>query len=100
MINNLKIGTRLLAGFLFLALMLLVMALLDHMNIKAVNDGMTTLFNDRTVPIQQLSSVNAQLLKSRGDLYKATLFPEELATIHQEVASQFQTCPLYTSRCV
>ncbi|MBK8751453.1 MAG: bacteriohemerythrin [Candidatus Competibacteraceae bacterium] len=91
MINNLKIGTRLLAGFLFLALMLLVMALLDHMNIKAVNDGMTTLFNDRTVPIQQLSSVNAQLLKSRGDLYKATLFSEELATIHQEVASQFQT---------
>ena len=79
MMSRFKIGTRLLAGFLFLALMLLAMALVDHMNIKSVNDGMTTLFKDRTLPIQQLSIINAQLLKSRGDLYKATLFPEEVA---------------------
>ncbi|MBL8249745.1 MAG: MCP four helix bundle domain-containing protein, partial [Candidatus Competibacter sp.] len=74
-----------------LALMLLVMALVDHMNIKLVNDGMTTLFKDRTLPIQQLSIINAELLKSRGDLYKVVLFPEEVETIQKQIASQLQS---------
>ena len=90
MINNLKIGTRLLGGFLFLALLLLGMALIDHTNIKAINDGMTTLFKDRTVPIQQLSAVNAALLKTRGDIYRVSLLPGELTQVQEDMARQFQ----------
>jgi methyl-accepting chemotaxis protein len=67
------------------------MALIDHSNIKSVNDGMTDLFQDRTVPIQQLATVNAALLKIRGDLYKASLLPAQLTQIQEDIAQQFQT---------
>ncbi len=70
--------------------MLCVMALINYINIRSVNNDMANLFNDRTIPIEQLGAVNAEILKSRGDLYKARMFPDDIDKIRQDVVNQFQ----------
>ena len=67
---SLKVGTRLIAGFLAVALVVVVVAVVGYTNMNSINAGMTTLYEDRTVPIHQLGQVDATLFKMRGDVYK------------------------------
>ena len=83
--NNLKTGVKLIGGFLLVAAIVVVVAVLGYTNMKSINDGMTTLYVDRTVPIGQLGAVDAQIYALRGDIYKYLLLPDERATIEQEL---------------
>jgi methyl-accepting chemotaxis protein len=83
--NNLKTGTKLIGGFLLVAALLIVVAVTGYVNLNSVNDGMTSLFKDETVPIEQLGAVDAQLFKMRGDVFKYALMVDERAATEKEL---------------
>ncbi|MBP1628819.1 MAG: methyl-accepting chemotaxis sensory transducer [Holophagaceae bacterium] len=75
-LNNLKIKSKLLGGFLILALFLVVMAIMNYSSLSSLNRGTSNLYENRTVPIAQLGRVNANLWEIRGDLNRMILSPE------------------------
>jgi methyl-accepting chemotaxis protein len=69
-LNNIKIGTKLVGGFIIVTILLAVVAVMGYINMKNINDGMTAMYFDRLVPIQQLGQANADMYKIRGDVFK------------------------------
>ena len=65
-LNNLKTGTKLIGGFVFAAIITVVVAFIGYTNMKNINDGMTTLYIDRTLPIQQLGAVDSGIIYHAG----------------------------------
>jgi methyl-accepting chemotaxis protein len=87
--NDLKVGTKLIGGFLAVALIIVVVAVVGYTNLKSVNTYMTGMYNDLLLPIAQLGKANTSLLKVRGDLYKFVILPEERAQIEKGIADEF-----------
>jgi methyl-accepting chemotaxis protein len=75
--RSLKVGTKLIGGFLLVALIVVLVAGVGFVNMNSINTGMTTLYEDRTLPIEQLGQVDAMLFKMRGDVYKYILLADE-----------------------
>lgn len=67
---NYKIGTKLMVSFLIIAALIGVIAVVGYMNMKDINDRMTTMYNDRLVPIDNLGKAYGDAYQIRGDLYK------------------------------
>ena len=84
--NDLKVGTKLVGGFLAVALIIVVVAVFGYTNLKSVNAYMTGMYNDRLVPIHQLGLAESALFSMRGNVYKFILLPEERAKIEKAIA--------------
>ncbi|MBP7694241.1 MAG: MCP four helix bundle domain-containing protein, partial [Anaerolineales bacterium] len=88
--NDLKVGVKLISGFLAVVVIMAVVGVVGYFNMKAINDGMTTLYFDRTVPLADMGAVNGLAYQVRGDVYKYVLLPDERAAtraaIDQEIA--------------
>jgi methyl-accepting chemotaxis protein len=83
--NNLKTGIKLISGFVTVALIVVAVAVVGYVNMGSINAGMTSLYNNRTVPIEQLGKAEALLFTIRGDLYKYLLLPAERGTIEKAI---------------
>ena len=68
--KNLKVGVKLVAGFLIVSLIIVLVAAVGFFNMRTINEGMTTMYFDRTLPIEYLGEAEAHLYKVRGDLYR------------------------------
>ncbi len=75
-LNNLKTAVKLLGGFIIICLLLAVVGAMGFVNMKNINDGLTTMYFDRLVPVGDLSLVEARIYGIRGDTYKYMFFPE------------------------
>ena len=84
-LNNMKTGTKLIGSFLIVAAIIIVVAVIGYASMKSINDGMTTLYMDRTLPIQQMARVDVALYVIRGDSYKYFLFEKERETISLDI---------------
>ncbi len=89
--NNLKTGTKLIATFLAIALIIVAVAFEGYQSIKLVNAGMTRMYTDRLVPAQQLGNVNGAQFKLKLDLSRFIMFPEDRAELEQDMARQIQS---------
>ena len=76
-IDNMKIGRKLIGSFLIIAIILAAVAVIGYVNMKTINDGMTTMYIDRLVPIDQLGTVDAGIYEIRGDVYKYLVIQEK-----------------------
>jgi methyl-accepting chemotaxis protein len=76
-LNNLKTSVKLIGSFLIISLLLAALAVLSYFQMKSINNGMTTMYFDRLVPVNQLGNIETDLYTIRGDVYKALLIPEE-----------------------
>ncbi|HOJ97796.1 MAG TPA: MCP four helix bundle domain-containing protein, partial [Methanospirillum sp.] len=47
-----------------------IVAVVGYMNMKDINDRMTTMYHDRLVPIDKLGKAYGDAYQIRGDLYK------------------------------
>ena len=84
--NDLKVGAKLVGGFLAVALLIVVVAVVGYTNLKSVNAGSETMYRDRLIPIRQLGKAESALMKIRGNLYQMTVLPEGMATWEKDVA--------------
>jgi methyl-accepting chemotaxis protein len=83
--NNLKTGVKLYGGFFLVLVVVVVVAVVGWFNMKTIGSGITRMYNDRLVPIQQLGGVRAQIYKYRGDVYKYILVVQERKTSLQDL---------------
>jgi methyl-accepting chemotaxis protein len=84
-LNNLKTSVKLIGSFLIIAMIVIAVAVIGYINMKSINDGMGTLYFDRTVPIGQMGKMSTDLYRIRGDVYKAVLFPETMVKVQEEI---------------
>ena len=101
-LDNVRIGTKLIGGFLLVAAIIIVVAVVGFVNMQAMNANTDQMYADRLVPIGQLGAVDTNLYQMRGDLYKFILLPDErakteqtyteaIATINKEIKAYCET---------
>ena len=76
-LNNITVGKKIFGSFAVIALLLMVVALSSFFSMKNINDGMTTMYANRLVPISLLGQADSAIYNTRGDLYKYIMFPAE-----------------------
>lgn len=85
-LDDTRIGTKLMASFLIIVIILGIVAAIGYMNMKTINDGMTGMYYDRLVPIQDLGSADADVYQIRGDMLKYALVPGARPQIQTNIA--------------
>jgi methyl-accepting chemotaxis protein len=91
LLNNLKIGTKLFSGFMMVAAMVVIVAVVGYLAMQSINTDLTSIYNDRALPLEQLGAASAAAYKLRGDLYRAMLVPADRPALDQTVAADIQT---------
>jgi len=84
-LDNIRMGPKLLGSFILVIIILGIVAGIGYFNMKSINDGMTAMYDDRLVPIDQLGTANSDFYFIRGDLYKYELIPEERTALTTEM---------------
>lgn len=85
-LNDMKIGTKLIGGFLFIALLLVALAVVGYWNMSDMNIGTKSLYTDRTLPIQYLGIARAEILNMRGNVFRMFFQPEEIPALEKSIA--------------
>lgn len=87
-LNNIKVGKKIVGSFVVIAVLLVVVAVSSFFSMKNINDGMTTMYANRLVPISLLGQADSVFTKLRGDVLKYIMFPNERTVIEQEIKAQ------------
>ncbi len=82
--NNLKTAVKLFGGFGIVILFLIAISIVGYLNMKVINDGMTTLYFDRTLPIEELGNISQNIYNIRGNSFKFILIPELRDAIEED----------------
>ena len=90
-LNNLKMSSKLIGSFILVSVIMAGMSVFSYFSMKSINDGMTSLYVDRTLPIQQVGAANTALYAIRGDVYKYILLPEMRPTVLQDMEKNINT---------
>jgi len=78
MLNNLTIKARLILVVGFMSLLAITLGGLGLNGMKKTNEGLRTVYIDRTVPVGQLATLKVKLLANRLALANSLAFPEEI----------------------
>ena len=84
-LNNLKTSVKLIGSFLIIALLMAALAGLAYFQMKSINDGMTTMYFDRLIPIKQLGAVNTEESNLRIYLNGMIVFPDDVLTYEENL---------------
>jgi len=87
-LGNLKIGIKLIGGFLLVCLIIIIVAVVSYFNMNSINKGMTRLYEENTLSIEYLGRTNTALYTIRGDVYRAFILTDDIATSKQTVNDQ------------
>lgn len=74
----------------FIIIIVVVVAVVGYRSTKSVNVGMTTMYEDRLLPAQQLGTVNEAQLKIQMDLHRCILVPEDWNNLGQDIAEHIK----------
>ncbi|MEI6291875.1 MAG: MCP four helix bundle domain-containing protein, partial [Chloroflexota bacterium] len=88
LLNNLKTSVKLITSFVIVAVISLIIAAIGYLNMKSINDSMTSMYFDRLVPASQIGQVNQSLYTIRGDVFKSILIPAESQTSYTTIETQ------------
>ncbi|MBI5034480.1 MAG: MCP four helix bundle domain-containing protein, partial [Chloroflexi bacterium] len=89
-LNNVKVGVKLIGGFLIVAGILVALATFGVVNMNSMQARQDTLYNDRLLPIEQLGAAMENSAMIRGDLYKFILIPEQRAAVEQSIPKEIE----------
>lgn len=89
--DNRKIRTKLIIAFVIFMLALVVVGVVGFVNMKNINDGMTTLYADHTVTIEHVGVADSTLFKLRGDIFKYIIIPDERAQLEVDINADIVT---------
>lgn len=77
MLENVKIGKKLIGGFILTIIIMLIIAGTGFIFISDLAIKSEAMYNDHLLPIQQIGVINGAFAQFRGDAYKAMLVPAE-----------------------
>lgn len=84
-LNDVKMSTKLLGSFGIMVVLMIIIVVVGYIGMNDINNGMTELYYDRTLPIQQVGKANAAFYKMRGDVYKYLLIVEEREKVQSDI---------------
>ena len=100
-LNNVKTGVKLVVSFLIVAAIIAVVAVVGYINMQNISEGTTSLYFDRTIPIQQVGNASMATYAIRGDVFKYMLVPTErkdtLKTLNDNIATVNSNIEKYRS---
>jgi len=85
MFKNLTIKARLIFIIAFLASLLVVIGALGLSGMSKSNEGLKTVYEDRTIALGQLADINEKMLHTRTALVTGFAFPEMTPKQHEEI---------------
>ncbi len=85
-IDDMKIGKKMIGGFLIVVLILVIVAMIGYLNMGTMAAADTKLYEDNTVPIGQLGNVEADFQQMRAELYRYIYVPTSRATAETTIA--------------
>ena len=77
MLNNLTIKTRLILIIGLMSVLAISLGLLGLIGMKKANEGLLTVYVDRTIPMGQLAEIKTKLLENRLAITNSLVFTEE-----------------------
>ena len=83
-INRFKLGTKLMAGFIIVAAMMVIVAVVGYQNMQVIRAGSAILYNDRLPPFQHLGAARVAIFKLRGDVLNAAQSPSLRRSIEDD----------------
>jgi chemotaxis signal transduction protein/CHASE3 domain sensor protein len=86
-LNNVKLGVKLIGGFAMVALILVGVAAYGFVSLNTVQAAQDEMYKDRLLPISQLGTVEQELYRIRGDVYKFILLPNERSKTEAEMTT-------------
>jgi methyl-accepting chemotaxis protein len=84
-LSNMKIRVKLLAGFIIVAALILAVAVVSFINLQNLNKETSDMYTYKTLPIQQMDNVQANLMTARGDIMKYMLIAEQRTDIEKSI---------------
>ncbi|MBN1470371.1 MAG: methyl-accepting chemotaxis protein [Syntrophaceae bacterium] len=85
MINNIKVGTKLIVSFLAVVVILAIVATIGYFNIKSIAGRGNVMYKQNTAAIEDMGAINANLEKMRGDIYRYLSVPAERNKMSQSI---------------
>ena len=74
-LDDLKTSTKLFGGFGAVVVLMVIIAVLGYTSVNTVNNNLTSMYNDQTIPIRDIGEADMTLYKLRGDVYKFVYLP-------------------------
>ena len=84
-LNNVKVGTKLIGGFLIVALIVVAVAVLGYVNMNNINNSQEILYTKDVIGIANLGHTDTDLYYIRGEVFKHIILPAERPAIETEI---------------
>ena len=84
-INDLKTSAKLFGSFGAVILLMIVITVVGYINMNNINNGMTSLYVDRTLPVEQLGVTNTEESNLEIYLNGMIVFPENVDGYEQSI---------------
>ena len=81
MLNRFNLGTKLMASFVLVAIIVIIVAGVGYFNMQMIQAGALVLYRDRLSPIKQLGSIQTGIYELRSDVLIAALVPSQRQTV-------------------
>ena len=78
MLNNLTIKVRLILVVGLMSLLAITLGMLGLNGMKKANEGLLTVYTDRTIPVGQLAEIRSKLLSNRLAVANSLVFKEDI----------------------
>ncbi len=90
MINNMKVGTRLIVGFTAIVLILIGIAALGYINTRNMNNNTNNMYENRLLGIEYLGKVETNVYMVRSNIFKYLLLPAERQLVKADIAKSME----------
>ena len=91
MFDNIKIGTKLIGSFLAGAIVLMLIAAIGYVNIKAIANRSDKMYKQNIAAIEEMDSIKVGLEKMRANVYRYFDVPAERSKMAQSIKETIST---------
>jgi methyl-accepting chemotaxis protein len=90
-LDDMRIGSKLIGGFLIVAVLVGAVGLLGYRNSAAVASQLGVMYADRLKPVEALGVIDAAQSVIRGDVYKYIVMPAERGKLEDSLSTGYAT---------
>ena len=102
MFDNIKVGNKIVGSILMSVAFLATIALIGHVNIRSIATRCNLMYSQNTAAIEEMGSINTNLEKMRGDIYRYIAVPADrnktAQSINEQISSVNDIMRSYRSR--
>ena len=85
MLSNMRISTKLIGGYLAIALLIALVSGIGNMGMKDIGSSLTSMYENRLEPVGQLGRIEKYSQQIRGDVYKFIVLQELRNSLEQSM---------------